>query len=614
MYTDQWIAEVYPIQRLPRRFSVFDYLVPERLACKVGQMVRVPFRHRDIFAVMAGIKKKHVDVKKLKFIKTAVEEIRLNDTEIRWYEHIAQDTLQSIPSILHAALPIPDVRITSRNHEEPPLVPLKIRSSEASTILRLLTFVEGHRRAFVHTLDIVQMTAVIQTFLHTHPQERVAIFTPNIREAEWIARTLPYQLSFITGDGSSGERFLAWERLRAKKTRILVGTRRGAFVMPATMDTIFVLRSGHPNHKQSDRNPRIDVRRVISELADRSGARLYFLDAAPRADDVDRFGRTQVFFQHPITVKPIFIDLHAVRATSPHPFLSSVVYDAMTETLANHKRVICLYPRKGKARALHCRDCGGEFPCQVCQGRFTVYETTIQCHHCGCVLPLPLSCPTCAGHNLVQEGYGNRTMQQVFTRFFPTSSVSLIEKNAVGDPAADILLVTPYYLESIYNPNQKPERVGIVAHLDADAPLYDTSFRSCEQAVLRVEEMRGIAYRCQAPLLVQTHVPEMFARFYESPETFYEEELALRRAYAHPPITRRMRLVSRTKDAHRARLELDAIRTHLRGLSGVTILPTRPHDPSPTINVSVTQNACESLLNFLKTLPDHIMIDTDVSV
>jgi len=68
------IAKIIPIKRLPRNFSSFDYTVAENIedSLKVGQLVEIPFRSKNIFGVVFSIEKN--DNEKLKELKTIINE------------------------------------------------------------------------------------------------------------------------------------------------------------------------------------------------------------------------------------------------------------------------------------------------------------------------------------------------------------------------------------------------------------------------------------------------------------------------------------------------------------------------------------------------------------
>ena len=51
------IAEIYPIMRMPRHVTVFNYAVPEELHhLKRGDVVVIPFRTTSIFGIISRTK------------------------------------------------------------------------------------------------------------------------------------------------------------------------------------------------------------------------------------------------------------------------------------------------------------------------------------------------------------------------------------------------------------------------------------------------------------------------------------------------------------------------------------------------------------------------------
>lgn len=610
------IAEVYPIQRLPRRFSVFDYLVPADLTLLPGSMVRVPFRHEELTGIVRRVGVKRVTMDRLKAVRALANAVQLAPEEIAWYEEVARETAQSVSSVLHAAFP--PVPRRAKAAEPPPthLASLTVKVSEAPRILQLLERVQRHRTAFVQAADLVQMAAVVAAYLHANARERVAVLVPHVRDARLLAPYLGFAgLSLMTGEESLGRRYAAWEGFRSRKTRVFLGTRIVSLLLPPGVETIFVLRSGHPDHKQADQNPRYDARGNARRYQAQSGCRLYFFDVVPRPDDLIAFGSDQVFVRHPAASAPVLVDLGRERAASPHPRVSYTLSQFLEEHFKAGMRTVCFYNRKGTARALRCHDCARTFPCPGCGSVLTVYETSVRCHSCAYAEPIPLSCEVCGGTRLVEQGFGNRAIQQAIQRLLPQASVALVEQKAVGDVSADVVIATSHFLESLWDPFKKNQRIGGVALLDADLPFHEPTFRALEQGIRQCEEAGGMAERLGVPFLVQTHVPEVFQRFYQDPLSFYLSVAETRKAYGYPPFSRRMTLTCRTDDPRRTRLELDAAAADLRQMAGARVdlaSRTRDREARLSLALSVQLEAVDAVLTFLRTLPDHIVIDTNV--
>ncbi|MBI1908515.1 hypothetical protein HYS28_03860, partial [Candidatus Uhrbacteria bacterium] len=395
---DSMIAEVYPIQRLPRRFSVFDYLVPADLTLLPGSMVRVPFRHEELTGIVRRVGVKRVTMDRLKAVRALANAVQLAPEEIAWYEEVARETAQSVSSVLHAAFP--PVPRRAKAAEPPPthLASLTVKVSEAPRILQLLERVQRHRTAFVQAADLVQMAAVVAAYLHANARERVAVLVPHVRDARLLAPYLGFAgLSLMTGEESLGRRYAAWEGFRSRKTRVFLGTRIVSLLLPPGVETIFVLRSGHPDHKQADQNPRYDARGNARRYQAQSGCRLYFFDVVPRPDDLIAFGSDQVFVRHPAASAPVLVDLGRERAASPHPRVSYTLSQFLEEHFKAGMRTVCFYNRKGTARALRCHDCARTFPCPGCGSVLTVYETSVRCHSFAYAEPIPLSCEVFRG-------------------------------------------------------------------------------------------------------------------------------------------------------------------------------------------------------------------------
>lgn len=603
------IAEIYPIQRLPRRFSAFDYLVPEKMEIGRGFFVAVPFRNQKIIGVVKETREKYSPRAGLKEIAEVLNIQPLGEIELNIYEWLAKDLAQSVPSVLNASIPSQAKRTVS----QPNTVarPLKIRASEAPAVQRVLQTIEERRKAFISAPDLPRMAVLAAAYLHTHPKDRIVILAPGVRESEALA---PYFAGFgaslITGSESAGHRFNAWDDFRRGKTRVLIGTRLVALLLPASTDAIFIFRSGHESHKSWNRNPRYDARVIALEFQARAGCRLYFLDTAPRADDLAVFDEEQIFIEHP-EPRPLFVNLNDERPMSEHPLISWTLDGAINDCLKNNRRVLCLYNRKGKASSLRCADCHKSFSCPLCGGLYTVYETLVRCHHCRHAEPLPPICPNCHGVSLVEKGFGNQTIKQALIKQFPDVSVSLIDQSIQEDRGAQILLVTTFYLETARNFFER-NNFGLVVNLDADLPLLDPNFRSFENGLRNIEDLRGLAVREQALFIAQTRNPEIFSAYYDNPLACLSKELELRRSYQVPPFVRWLRLKIRDAEELRAELELRAVIETIKPLAGVTVFPVEcEKGRGCSVSVSVEPAAITSILEKISTLPDRVVIDTN---
>ncbi len=599
------IAEVYPVKRMPRKFGVFDYEIPESLSLARGMGVRIPFRGFELGGVVAKIKDGGSRGITLKSVSTIIPDQKFSNEELQCYEQMARETAQSVSSILFSALPrfVKKKSSVSTTHRT---LPLTIPAREAPSISLIASLLTQRREAFISVPDLRRACAVLGTYLRDHPEEPVMVLFPNVRDVRIVAdRLAGHQPLVVTGEESSGERFHAWTQWRGREPRLLLGTRVTAFWTHAQLGAIFVMRSGHPNHKQNDHNPRFDVREITRLLSKTLHTRLLFLDVCPRVDELIAFHAINLIG---LEARPrtTVVDMTVERRVGPHPCIGHTTHVRMTESLEEGRRVICVYNKKGIASRLQCEDCGHRFPCVQCRGVYAVYEHTVRCHRCGRVEPLPITCPECRGTKLQAKGFGNRTITTVIQRLFPHKTVSCIEKGSelVAADTSDVLVVTRHYLENIFNPFTPPN-VGLVVDLDADLALYDPSYRAVENALHDAEEWRGVAHACKADVLFQTDVSELFRTGLSDIRSALETDAQTRRAYLSPPFRRRMSIDVRVDEPHERAHGFDRVKNHLR-----TEFPNVSIHEAKKLILSVSPDDETRLLAFFSTLEDRYIIDT----
>lgn len=124
------------------------------------------------------------------------------------------------------------------------------------------------------------------------------------------------------------------------------------------------------------------------------------------------------------------IDLNYTRCSLP--FLSNELLGKITETIANKKKCLLFFNRRGSARTLICKDCGYQAICEHCDLAMIVHTSPIHkllCHHCSTESPLPPSCPKCHGNNLNSIGFGIQKIEENLTKLFPDLRIARIDSD-----------------------------------------------------------------------------------------------------------------------------------------------------------------------------------------
>ncbi len=598
---------------MPRRMGVFDYAVPEDLVgMKRGDVVEIPLRAASVLGVVAGVEPMGEAVKGLKAVARVVAPGALSDGELGWFEAIAKDAVQSVPSVLDAAIPAPPKREATKVAEQTDAAaPLTLPADEAPAARETAAKLAGMREAFVCIPDLRRTAALVSAYLGAAPERRLVLILPNVRDArlthERLGRFAP---ALLTGEDTNNARFRAWRAFRKGETRLLVGTRVAALLPPPADAAVWIARSSHENHKNADKNPRYDARACALLAHELLDVPIVFSDVCPSAGDAMRGWSVLQPFP---SADVVFADMGQERKQAGHPLLGARLMEEIAHALEQGRRAVCAYNRTGMSRNVRCRDCGHAFACPSCGRVRAVGENALRCRACKTEEPIPVSCPVCMGYAIDRSGFGVEGVAAALAAAFPQATVAVAEKDGNDDAVqtADIVVATRHYADNLFDPFDPPP-VGLVAVLDADMPLRAPHAGAQEQAVREAQEWRGAAHASRATFLLQSDAVGVFRDAFADPVKTATDDLANRRAYGQPPAVRAARVACRQRPPAAARAAAQR-----------TALAAREHLPFATVDeaapaergefavlISVPHDRTPDLLAFLSGLDDAHIIDT----
>ncbi len=616
-------AEIYPLRPMPRRMGVFDYAIPQGMKCERGDLVEMPLRGKTILGIVATVKEGSGE--NMKTIMRVVETAYLSVSALAFLEALAQDLVQSPCSILAAALPLPPkpssatISPAPESRRDPAAdggtipTPLTLPADEAPLARQAIQYLCAARHAFICAPDLRRTAALVAGYLGAVSETRVALVLPHVRDAQLLhdrlSRFLP---ALLTGEETPHARFRAWNAFRCGQTRLLIGTRLVSLLplqSHSYPSTLWLARSGHPHHKNADKNPRYDARSNAFLQAKLLGTKIICSDVMPQASDTSFFGQNMFDpFQSPRT---IFADMAQERSRGIHPLLGPSLYGAVEKTIASGKRVLCVYNRLGTSSLLRCAHCGHTFACPTCAGVRIVEIHVLHCRHCETRESIPRSCPVCMEYGIERKGFGNRAIADALHEAFPKATMALVEKGNPMTDAVQIVLATQQYLENIFDPFTDSS-LGLVALLDADAALRSPSFNATEQALFEAAQWRGVASASRADFLLQTYHVDLFRSGLENVLAFASEECGRRKTYHQPPSTRCVRILCKQRPANEARkashVLVQTIREAFPTAHVDAGVRSAPNTSALEINIDHAQAA--DLLKFLRQTDDACIIDT----
>jgi primosomal protein N' len=601
------IAEVYPLKRQSRRLRVFDYLVPEGVNLSCGDLIEVPYRNETLWGIVKRLKDKPERGIKLKTIKARYEGLALREDELSFFEWLADDLAVSASTVLYCAIQHPPKRSEEAEVQSVSNLPVMLPRSEAEHIGQIVRLMHGRNKLFIQSPDIRRSTALIMGYLQSQENHKVLILAPTVRDVDLIRTHITgFDTCVITGDESPTQRFRRWEHFRASPTGIMIGTRAALLMIDSKITSIFIVRSGDSNFKQTDRNPRFDARSLAWTIHKRFGANIFLFDNAPTSNVLDRFDESEILLWNSnAQTQVVDIKQERDRETMCYQTL-----EAISEVLNQGGRVLCAHNQKGVSRLLMCKSCAHRWLCPACETSLAVFPNRLECARCHQALPLPLHCPSCRGRDFSRVGPGNQEIAQELSRHFPNTSVRIVDKEHATSSDASIVVATNFYLETIYDPFS-PERFNLIVATNIDMPIYSSEPSALTSLVRDVWQWRFVAYSSRSPFIIQTSSPELLTSVLNDPISLATEEQTSRRDYRLPPTVRWARVTITEPEDHKAQVALELLQKTLTTIPGIVLGKKQTQSCKGAIlEIGISNERFHELGAIFSQLPDRYIIDT----
>ncbi len=415
---------------------------------------------------------------------------------------------------------------------------------------------------------------------------------------------------------SDGERYDQWRALAEGRKRIAVGARSAVFAPVRDLGLIVVDEEHEGSYKQSDA-PRYNARDVAVVRARMEGAICVLGSATPSLESwvnadagkyhllelPDRVGGSSL---PPVRI----VDLRAGRTRGmggagdrgrgeSQVVLGEALLEAIDQRLTKQEQTILLLNRRGYSSFLSCPDCGDVPYCPDCAVSLTYHRgrSTLMCHHCRHVEPVPSRCSKCGGAGLSNRGLGTEQVERVVANAFPGARIARMDVDTTSGKWAhreilgrvekgevDILLGTQMIAKGL-----DFERVTLVGVVNADVGLHLPDFRASERTFQLLSQVAGRAGRgvLGGEVILQTSMPAHYilqTAAKHDYHSFAKQELAERKTLVYPPYARLANVVFSSPDQGQAATAAESaakwLRTHLRSDSRVPITVTGPA-PSP---------------------------------
>jgi primosomal protein N' (replication factor Y) len=412
----------------------------------------------------------------------------------------------------------------------------------------------------------ISLTPVFSRRLRSHFGESVAILHSSLSE---------------------GERVDEWRRIKQGDARVVIGTRSAVFAPLQDLGIVVVDEEHDTSYKQEE-SPRYNGRDSAIMRAVAARAVVVLGSATPSLESFHnahtgkyRYIRLEARYGNRSLADVDTIDMREVfKRHGKQQTFSDELKSAIAETHARREQCMILLNRRGFSSFLLCRSCGLAIHCPNCDVTLTYhrFNSSLQCHYCNYIRPVPETCPACDGVYIHYVGEGTEQIESSLQGLFPTMKIARLDRDTTrrrgsyehilmefADGAIDLLVGTQMIAKGHDFPN-----VTLVGVISVDTGLALPDFRSAERTFQLLTQVAGRAGRGDRPgrVIIQTYHPQHYsivcarAQDYEG---FYQREISFRSSMHYPPFRALINICAHHKDYETASNAAACLARELRG-------------------------------------------------
>jgi len=415
-----------------------------------------------------------------------------------------------------------------------------------------------------------------------------------------FAERFPGQVAVLHSGLSEGQLFDQWHGIRQGRYAVVVGSRSALFAPQPDLGLIVIDEEHEWTYKQ-EQVPRYHAREAARRLAELTGAVLLLGSATPdvctyqqalwgqyRLLTLRQRVRPLVAADGTVTLStstvlpPVeVVDLREELMAGNRSIFSRSLAQGVRSVLSAGEQAILFLNRRGAASFAQCRDCGYVPHCSSCAVALTYHrqQDCLLCHQCNRGRRMPATCPQCRSRRLRLVGIGVERVEEEAAQTFPGARLLRWDRDVTRGRGAherilarflareaDILIGTQMVAKGLDLP-----AVTLVGVVSADVSLHLPDFRAGERTFQLLTQVAGRAGRAGAAngarpsggrgglpelgrVVIQTYTPQHYAIAAAAEhdyESFFAQEIELRRRLGYPPFRRLARLVySHTSSAY----------------------------------------------------------------
>ncbi len=569
----------------------------------IGDIIKVPFRSKELWGLVLNIKAADFDASKIKKIKTIIEihqSLKFNSQLIKFINWFADYNLCHKGLVLRAFLGVLNGNNLKKNNLKSKkqiidsakfnLKKLAPKQEEIADkiiakiainqhFVSLIDGVTGSGKTEIYFLIIAKILAASDS--------QILILLPEIALTSQLVTRFEQQFGFSPflwhSKISKKEKREIFYGLADGSTKVIIGARSSLLLPFKNLKLIIVDEEHDASFKQEDvfnfhaRDMAI-LKAKIENFAVILGSATPSIESYVNAKSgkYDYFALEQKFNQQISDIE--IIDLRNEKLSSQR-FISPRLEIAIKAALDDHKQILLFLNRRGYAPVTLCSACKQKVNCPNCSC-YLVNHQKLQkliCHYCGFYTKFSPDCKNCSSENsLINIGAGvekiAEEVEQLFPEIHAKNRIALMTSdnisnfldakkliNQISNHEIDVIIGTQLISKGYDFAN-----IDLVGIIDADSGFYNSELRAIERSYQLLTQVIGRAGRKinqenltvkNAKIFIQTYNPKNFVLekiINNQKEEFYQFEINNRQSLNMPPFTKMAALIISAFDANLA--------------------------------------------------------------
>ncbi|MCB1140706.1 MAG: primosomal protein N' [Leptospiraceae bacterium] len=567
-----------------RSEETLTYEIPPTMKnLQVGCRVEVPLRKRKEEGVVLGMHYNMPNYDTKQILRQIDKFSILTEDQITLAYWMKDYYLSTLGECLYKMIPAgrrnqstglapmgsPDLLVLN---DEQKIVYESIRDSKENSIHLIYGITgSGKTEIYIHLLhDLLANT-----------EKSAILLVPEISISVQILQRLEVifenQLALLHSSLKTSERFKNYLSVLRGEKRIIVGTRSAIFA-PVKDLGLIILDEEHDSSYKEHSNPRYHARQIAQQRIKAFHARLVLGSATPSIESF-YFAKRDVIQLHRITRRAgnaILPEVTIVRKRENNEVVGQDLLFKIKQRLERKEQVVILLNRRGYSPLVYNKKTEKFLECPKCTSNLCYHtKGRVICHLCGyseSYQKLLKDNP----ESIELMGAGTQKLEEYLLEKFPGIRLERLDQDSTSKKEIffevinrlihkelDILTGTQMIAKGL-----DAEGVTLVGVINASTGLGLPDFRANERVFALLTQVSGRAGRGEkrGEVIIETmntdHRVFQLAKE-QNYETFFSEEILVRKDLAYPPFSRLIRIVSRSKNEERSREFLAKVFTEI---------------------------------------------------